>query len=374
MFLELHILQNFAPANLNRDDTGAPKDCEFGGHRRARVSSQCLKRAIRQTFKEQELLPADRLAVRTKRVVERIAERLTEQGRPSADAETTAAALIGLIKPNLYDPKNGKTQYLLYLGRDEIERCVSLCQTHWDALSTGTNVPSTVRRELEMALDGGKAADLALFGRMLADLPERNVDAASQVAHALSTNKVSMEMDFYTAVDDLRPEDTEGADMLGTIEFNSACFYRYSNVDLAQLKTNLGGDEELARQTLEAYLRAAITAVPTGKQTSMAAHNPPSLVMAVARERGLWNLANAFVRPVWPGRDGDLIEGSTRALDKYWGDLTSMYGQDGITSTWVATLYPGALGSLGSARIATVDELVQNVLEAATFERANGRP
>jgi CRISPR system Cascade subunit CasC len=97
-----------------------------------------------------------------------------------------------------------------------------------------------------------KPADLALFGRMLADLPDRNVSAASQVAHALSTHQVSMEFDFYTAVDDLRPEDTEGADMLGIVEFNSACFYRYANVDLAQLSENLAGDAVLAHQTLDA--------------------------------------------------------------------------------------------------------------------------
>src|SRR5918912_1293514 len=99
---------------------------------------------------------------------------------------------------------------------------------------------------------------------MLADLPERNSDAACQVAHALSTNKVAMEMDYYTAVDDLKPDDTMGADMIGTVEFNSSCFYRYANVDLGQLERNLQNDQELARRTVEAFLRAAVEAIPTG--------------------------------------------------------------------------------------------------------------
>src|SRR5262249_33379271 len=158
--------------------------------------------------------------------------------------------------------------------------------------------PKAIRAEMLRRLDGGRAADLALFGRMIANLPERNVEAACQVAHAISTNKMEMEFDFYTAVDDLKPEDTAAAHMLGTVEFHSACFYRYANVDTTQLLTNLGRDADLARGTLQAFLRASVAAIPTGKQNSMAAHNPPSLVLIVVRERGQWNLANAFLKPI----------------------------------------------------------------------------
>ena len=154
---------------------------------------------------------------------------------------------------------------------------------------------------------------------MIANLPEKNVEASCQVAHAISTNKVEVEFDFYTAVDDLKPDDTAGADMLGTVEFNSACFYRYANVDTNQLIENLGGDTELARTTLNAFLRASVDAIPTGKQNSMAAHNPPSLMMTVVRERGQWNLANAFLKPVRPQGDSDLVQGSVMALDDYSG-------------------------------------------------------
>jgi CRISPR system Cascade subunit CasC len=187
-----------------------------------------------------------------------------------------------------------------------------------------------VAKAVDKLLDGGKAADLALFGRMVADLPDANIDAASQVAHAISTNKVSMEFDYYTAVDDLKPEETEGAGMIGTVGFNSACFYRYANVDTEQLKTNLGGDEELAHKTLEAFLRACVAAVPTGKQNSMAAHNPPSFIFAVVRRSGLWNLANAFLKPISYSPGGDLMENSLKALDGYWGRLSSVYDDGAI--------------------------------------------
>ena len=105
-------------------------------------------------------------------------------------------------------------------------------------------VPAEISKALQKVLDGGKASDLALFGRMLADLPDKNRDASSQVAHAISTHKVGMEFDFFTAVDDLKPEETSGSDHLGTVEFNSACFYRYLNVDVNELRKNLQGDED----------------------------------------------------------------------------------------------------------------------------------
>lgn len=392
MFIELHILQNFAPSNLNRDDTGAPKDCEFGGYRRARISSQCLKRAIRTSFKAEGLVPAEHLATRTKRVVDALSELLAERGRAPDEAKVAAGALLAQIKPNLYDPKTEKTQYLMFLAKQEIEHAATLCEQYWESLlaagaitpadedgggragrgrkptpGAASAVPSAAKAALERWLDGGRAADLALFGRMLADLPEHNVDAACQVAHAISTNRVSMEMDFYTAVDDLKPEDTAGADMLGTVEFNSACFYRYANVDLAQLSENLGSDKELAHRTLAAFLRAAVLAVPTGKQNSMAAQNPPSLVFAVARKRGLWSLANAFVQPVRPTPQRDLVQGSIERLDVYWSRLTQMYGQGELVGSWVCLLEDGQLEHL-SAAVTSVEALVDSALATASFE------
>jgi CRISPR system Cascade subunit CasC len=218
-----------------------------------------------------------------------------------------------------------------------------------------------VAKALKSCLDGGKAPDLALFGRMLADLSDRNREAACQVAHAVSTHRTGIEFDFYTAVDDLQPRAEPGASMMGTVEFSSACFYRYSNIDLRQLEENLDQDRALARRTLEAYLRASVAAIPTGKQNSMAAHNAPDLVFAVVRDAGLWSLANAFAKPVSPGRGGDLVAASTAALEEYWSKLVKAYGEKGLRER-AALCLNGAPSTL--PRVETLEELVARVLKA----------
>ncbi len=401
MLLELHILQNFAPSNLNRDDTGSPKDCEFGGYRRARISSQCFKRAMRQAMKDDGLLRPDDLAERTKLLVTALRDRFTRKhGKDVAEAEGVARAALAAAGLKL--ESNAKTQYLLFLGNREIDAIEALCLARWDALKPapagepvadgGTAAPAGRGRKKAAAdapvvdtalsnafkdlLSGGKAADLALFGRMIADLPERNVEGSCQVAHALSTNAVNVEFDFYTAIDDLKPDDVTGADMLGTIEFNSACYYRYLNLDVDQLTVNLQGDVDLTRRAVEAFVRAAVTAVPSGKQHSMAAQNPPSLVLAVARERGLWSLANAFVRPVRPDRDGDLVTQSIGRLDTHWGNVARMYGQRQIVGTWLCAVddeadernaaTAGTLKNLRDAAVPSIDELVERAVSAVT--------
>lgn len=377
MIVEMHILQNFAPANLNRDDTNAPKDCEFGGYRRARISSQAIKRAMRDMFRDNALLPADALGWRTKRLAETLTDRLVEQGKDPATAAIVADAAIaamGLKYGTSGADGEKKTQYLLFLGEGEVDRITGLCLTHWDELAGGTatkqskgKTQSKPKGAFVDALDGGKAADVALFGRMLADLPLRNVDAAAQVAHAISTNQVNVEFDFYTAIDDLKPEDTEGADMMGTVEFNSSCFYRYANVDLNQLRTNLDGDDELARATLRAFVRANVLAIPTGKQNSMAAHNPPSFAMAVVRHGGRWSLANAFLKPVRPSQQTDLVVASQERLIDYWQRLAGVYGVDDLGGTWCISLHPDSLGPLAGAHVGSLSRLIDHV-EAAAFD------
>jgi CRISPR system Cascade subunit CasC len=395
MRIEIHVLQNFAPSNLNRDDTGSPKDCEFGGYRRARISSQCSKRAVRRYFSEHDLVPAANRAVRTKRLLEHARERLKKGGREEAAinrAVTTALAAGGLK----LDEKN-LTQYLLFLGEGELAQFVALVDRHFDALArepeappadagkkktakkdkaeAKSAAPEEVQKAVPTLLDGGKAADLALFGRMLADLPDKNIDAACQVAHALSTNKIhSMEMDYYTAVDDIN-NDNPGADMIGTVEFNSACFYRYATLDVAELLGGfrgdkqsrpfaLQGDVELARTTVSAFLKAFIHAIPTGKQNSFAAHNPPSLVFAVVRDGPPVSLANAFVKPVTPQGGDSLVEKSIEALDDYYGRLVGMYGDGGRKASAVCQMEGVELEHLRDP-VGSVEELIETAVAAA---------
>lgn len=363
MFIEVHVLQNFAPSNLNRDDTGAPKDCDFGGYRRARISSQALKRAVRTEFASMGLLPPEQLGTRTRRLRQRLVSHLVARGRDEEAAGTVADTVIGALKLR-YERDTPLTQYLIFLGASEIEQLATFCENNWDEIQ-GATLKTPMVNAIRALLDGGKAADVALFGRMLADLPDRNIDAASQVAHAISTNRVNMEFDFYTAVDDLRPEDTEGAEMLGTVQFNSSCFYRYANVDIGQLLHNLGGDAELAKATVDAYLRALVSAIPTGKQNSMAAQNPPSFILTVVRDSGLWSLANAFLDPVQADGHHDLIISSQRRLDNYWARLTSVYGDAGVRSVaWVA-IDDQDIEALAPHKTDTFDQLVERTTGTA---------
>lgn len=259
--IEIHALQNFAPSNLNRDDTGAPKDAIFGGTRRARVSSQCLKRAAREYFKTQN---NDWVANRTKRIVDELYRRIypavKDQKGNTEDkvikAIEAAVASLGNGKKVKVD-KDRKTDVLLFLSPQEVSSLEKVITASFPELLK-TKIPEMVIEQLNNAIDGENKSrlslDVALFGRMLAVMPEKNQNAACQVAHAISTHAVEREFDFYTAVDDLKPEDTAGADMMGTVEFNSACLYRYAVVDWEKLVGNLQQDKELAVKGLRTFL------------------------------------------------------------------------------------------------------------------------
>lgn len=368
MFLEVHVLQNFALSNLNRDDTGAPKTCDFGGARRARISSQCLKRAMRSHFRDQGLLPADALSYRTKLLKEHLTTRLGSLGRGDT-AEVLAASIISQLGLTL---KKEKTEYLLFVGEREVQTLAGLGVEHESVLlaterqdKAAKAKAGEVSKLLLRALDGGGAVDLALFGRMIADMPDRNVDAAVQVAHAFSTHAVATEFDFYSAVDDLQREDDEagvGAGMLGTTLYNSSCYYRYANLDASQLTKNLRDHGHRSRDAAAAFLKAVIHAVPSGKQTGSAAQNPPALMMFVVRDGALWSLANAFVQPVRARADQDVVAVSAQAMLDHFGRLAVLYGSGGIQHAAMATYLD--LGALPPPLRATpsVDAAVQEAV------------
>jgi CRISPR system Cascade subunit CasC len=378
--VEIHALQNFAPSNLNRDDTGAPKDALFGGTRRARVSSQCLKRSIRQFFLglvEQKTLTSDDVAFRTKRILDALMKSLVEKGRVEAEAEEKAR--LALAAMELTVKEDGKSEYLLFLGQREISGIADIIHEKWDSLTACDTVSAEGKKpgkakkqasqsadpELKKALDkvfnGGKALDVALFGRMLADMPEKNQNAACQVAHAISTHSVEREFDFYTAVDHLKPEDTAGADMIGTVEFNSACFYRYAVVDWEKLVENLQNDRELATKGLRAFLEGFVVAEPTGKQNTFAAHNPPEFVtVSVRRNAAPRNLANAFEIPIRVKKDESLTRKSAEELSRKAQTLQVAFG--GEEQTFVLNLIEAKLNGLGTTAPALKDLLDKAIL------------
>jgi len=192
-----------------------------------------------------------------------------------------------------------------------------------------------VKELIRETQDRTAAPDIALFGRMLADKPETNIDAACQVAHALSTHAVTrMEIDYFTAVDDVRED--PGAGFLDIAYFNSACFYRYSCIDWTQLVSNLN-DVALARKTVEAYLRASEAAIPSGKKNSTAPQCRPSLMLAVVRQPQsvAWSLVNAFSRPV-SGKRGGIVDESAQRMAAYFNDLCEFYRMGSIATQALA--------------------------------------
>lgn len=375
LLLEAHVLQNVAPSNLNRDDTGAPKDALFGGHRRLRVSSQCLKRAQRAFVRDGDLLAADRRGVRTKRLVEVVRGHLPAD--LSAEADHLVRRAAAAVELKLDD--DGRSEYLIFLGATEIRRFADVLVAHRAALSGGEGaadsgagkakkaakaaLPREVQTAVEAVLSAPRAVDVAMFGRMLANAPKFNVDAACQVAHAISTHRVEREFDYFTAVDDVAPASDPGAPMIGTVEFASGCLYRYCAIDVRKLRDNLGGDTDLAIEGIAAYLRAIVLAEPTGKQNTFAAHNPPGYVLFSVRSGLPMSLANAFERPIQTQRAESLTAESVKALESYATQLTEAFGS-ADDRRFVLDL-TGASALAGAVSAGNVDSLVSSTVEQA---------
>lgn len=353
--LDIHILQNMPPNNMNRDDTGTPKSAYYGGVRRARVSSQAWKRATRSRFNE--LLPPKELGVRTKKVVDALAARITAQDPALADVaaklaeETLRTATGSSFEVPKRKAKEGdesavaESKYLMFLSRRQLD---ALAEVALDA-SGGGDVEKLKKslKDKEQkarareAVDTQHSVDIALFGRMVADSADLNVEAAAQVAHALSVHRSDIESDYYTAVDDLSGEAESGAGMIGTVDFHSATLYRYAAVDVDELHRNLGvGLKEgeppstPAAKAAAAFLEAFITSLPTGKINSFGNHTLPSAVIVKLRDRWPISFVGAFEKPVPKSPEGGFLGGSCRRLAGYVPDLEGKYGITG-QPTWV---------------------------------------
>jgi CRISPR system Cascade subunit CasC len=395
MKIEVHLLQNFAPSCLNRDDTNTPKDCEFGGVRRARISSQCFKRAMRLHFRENQSVP---VGERTKMLKKALSGHLSD-----LDAGKIPGALDTFIS-TYYSKMDSKapdsTAVLLFLSQPEIEESAACVRAEWEKLEpigaaeaqiqqiieSGVKAEAArkqvkvpeykLNKEIQKRLENAALSpDIALFGRMIAEQTAMKVEAACQVAQAISTHRADLETDFYSAADDLQT-DRPDAGMLGVTGFNSACFYRYALLDFDALQKNLAGDETAARQAVDAFLRASVEAIPTGKQNSMAAQNPPSFGLFVVRDKGMpLSLANAFVAPV-DGANGDLVGASIEQLDKFWGKLGEVYGDEGkptgvLRTAWFTT-EAAAVSTLSAADKTSFSGAVKAVMNALPGASKNG--
>ncbi|MFE9748804.1 type I-E CRISPR-associated protein Cas7/Cse4/CasC [Saccharothrix saharensis] len=344
-YLDVHVLQTVPPSNLNRDDAGSPKQAIYGGARRARVSSQAWKRATRTAFADR--VPKTDLATRTKQISSLLAKRLTEAHGASAEDATRISN--ALLKPLGIKPskKNAEqTSYLLFFGYPQLDAIASAVQDRIGELAGLEDEAldaAVAEVDVKAILGSGHPVDVALFGRMVADIPNLNVDAACQVAHAISTHPVEIEFDYYTAVDDENTREETGAGMIGTVEFNSATLYRYATLGLAQLETNLGGTGTVA-DAVELFVDCFARSIPSGHANSFAHRTLPSLVVVVAREDQPVNLVSAFEKPV-NSRAGVLEESITRLA----AELTNATRNWGQTPVHILACHNGTADGLDDA-------------------------
>ncbi len=302
LYMDVHVIQTLPPSNINRDDTGSPKTAQYGGVRRARVSSQAWKKAVRDYFKQngQKL----GVGIRTRDIVSYVADKVMEKNPPMNRSAAIEGAEKAINNAGI-STKDHMAKALFFLGDQQAEKLAM-------AVSEGKNNKSD-KAELQKILADNPEIDIALFGRMVADAPELNTDASCQVAHAISTHAVQTEFDYFTAMDDLTPEDQAGAGMLGSIEYNSSTLYRYANVAVHELKKQLG-DKTSAVAACKLFVEAFSNSLPTGKVNTFANQTLPSLVMVTLREDRPVSLVSAFEQPVQAKQDSGYINTSIRKL------------------------------------------------------------
>lgn len=283
IYLDIHAVQTLPPSNINRDDTGSPKTAQYGGVTRARVSSQAWKRAMREYFYEYGDL--HNVGVRTLEIVQYIAGKIMELD--SSKSEESAMELADkVINMAGVKTKDRRAKALFFLGDIQAEELAQKAIAGVDD-----------KKELQSVLQHNPSIDIALFGRMVADDPTLNEDASAQVAHAISTHGVETEFDFYTAVDDLAPEDNAGAGMLGTLEYNSSTLYRYANVAVHELKKQLG-NKQATIAALKLFVEAFSNSLPTGKINSYANQTIPQLLLVTLRTDRPVSLVSAFEQSI----------------------------------------------------------------------------
>lgn len=385
--LDLHVLQTVPPSNLNRDDTGAPKTAVYGGVRRARVSSQAWKRAARMAFNH--LLSPEDLGVRTKRVAETLAERIRrlDDSIEEKEAWTLAAETIqtatgskievpkrkaDAAKKKGEDAPAPESAYLMFLSTRQLDGLAELAVEGRADIKAFLKDKDIKKQAKEIA-DTRHSIDIALFGRMVADGADINVDAAAQVAHAISVHAVENEFDYYTAVDDRNPADETGAGMIGTVEFNSATLYRYAALDVDLLRGNLGKglreDEpvtEPVRRAVEAFVQGFITSMPTGKVNTFGNHTLPDAVVVKIRSSRPISFVSAFEEPCRATANGGHLQEASARLARYVPEIEKAYGISDDTRTWVLRVGKNTepLSELGTQ--VSLPELVSAVGEEVT--------
>lgn len=312
--IEFHILQSFPVTCLNRDDVGAPKSAIVGGISRARVSSQCWKRQVRLAMPDFGI----RLGVRSKKIAAMLTNACLALGASEAQATSCGDAMAAFFSDDT----------LLFLSDAEASAFAAYAQENSFEASKlkEKDLVKVSKKVVNKTLD---ALDIALFGRMVAKAPEMNVEAAASFAHAISTHKVSNEVEFFTAVDDCKTQDESGSAHMGSLEYNSATYYRYVSLDLGQLAQTLGEEADL-NAAVEAFVKALYVAIPDARQTTQSGACPWEYARVLVRKGQ--RLQASFEQAVKSKGEGFLIP-SQHAL-KSWLDKKeklsgSLFGKQG---------------------------------------------
>ncbi|MCQ9387256.1 type I-E CRISPR-associated protein Cas7/Cse4/CasC [Brevibacterium sp. 50QC2O2] len=354
-FLDVHVLQSVPPSNLNRDDTGAPKTAFYGGVRRARVSSQAWKRATRTAFGQ--YVDKDELGIRTKRIIELLAREITAVDPTLEDsAEELAEDVVKAIGVKVEKSKT-EAAYLLFFSHLQIAKAAR------QAAEDHNNGVKFAKKTYKEILAADNSLDIALFGRMIADLTDLGVDAAAQVAHAISVHAVESEADYFTAVDDAKAADPDrdaGAGMIGTVEFNSSTLYRYATVNLAQLQENLG-TAEAVEQALGAFAKAFALSLPTGKINTFGNETVPAAIVYSVRTDRPISLVEAFEEPIGAGHG--YVAPAVERLVAYAQDVDETYGA--ARGYWTAGLGDKAAELDSLARRSTLDQAASDAVAFA---------
>ncbi|GAB1407066.1 type I-E CRISPR-associated protein Cas7/Cse4/CasC [Thermomonas brevis] len=348
-FAQFHVLTSYGPSNLNRDDLGSPKTARMGGVNRLRVSSQCLKRAWRTSDEFQAAL-AGHLGTRTKRIGREVEAILRERGRSEKEVAEWAQAIasqFGKLRPA--DTKDGEAEPETEVGDEsaaesgkktkgkkakgkhkalssDVETLVFLSEQERAAVHKLANEleASPTEAQLMLLRESNASADLALFGRMLASAPKFNVEAAAQVAHAITVHAAEPEDDYFTAVDDLNKREETGSGHLGEAGFGAGVFYLYACINLELLRENLGGNAELAERTVRAFAHAMTRVAPTGKQNSHASRAAASYALVELGDEQPRQLSAAFVKPV---TDEDVVNEAVERMEALLRGFDAVYGQ-----------------------------------------------
>lgn len=351
-FVQFHLLTAYPPSNPNRDDQGRPKSALVGGAPRLRLSSQSVKRAVRESsYFENDL--AGHIGTRTKRMFEQLRAKLIETGASNDRAQEIATEVAGLFgkleQPKKDDPRLIATT-LAFISPDEWALADDLAAR----MLAGEDLPKDKELKKLVLRHADGAVDIAMFGRMLADDPYFNRDAAVQVSHAITTHRVLAEDDWFSAVDDLKKrEEDAGAGHLGQTGFGSGVYYLYACVNVDLLVENLDGDRELAARGLTSLTRALALATPQGKQNSFAHHPRAGYIRAEIGAQQPRDLSGAFFTAV---KGDDLLATSVTALEQTEAQIAHAYG-DGYddhkvmnVATGEGTLEEIAAFAAGAAR------------------------